>query len=153
MKTTDTPMPNHKVVPREECQGITEGFGTKRFGDATFTTGLSRRAFLQAGAMAITATGLASAGNDSKGGETMKTTSRSDEPGRKEQAIRTGGLSKARLGRMQDVMAGHVERGAVPGLVTLVSRRGEVHVDAIGMKAGGGTATRCGATQFSALPR
>jgi len=103
--------------------------------------------------MAITATGLASAGNDSKGGETMKTTSRSDEPGRKEQAIRTGGLSKARLGRMQDVMAGHVERGAVPGLVTLVSRRGEVHVDAIGMKAGGGTATRCGATQFSALPR
>ena len=51
----------------------------------------------------------------------------------------TGGLSKARLGRMHDVMAGHVERGAVPGLVTLVSRRGEVHVDAIGMKVAGGT--------------
>ena len=50
----------------------------------------------------------------------------------------TGGLSKARLGRMHDVMVGHVERGAVPGLVTLVSRRGEVHVDAIGMKAVGG---------------
>ena len=49
----------------------------------------------------------------------------------------TGGLSKARLGRMHDVMAGHVERGDVPGLVTLVSRRGEVHVDAIGMKAVG----------------
>ncbi len=47
----------------------------------------------------------------------------------------TGGLSKARLGRMHDVMAGYVERGEVPGLVTLVSRRGEVHVDAIGMKA------------------
>src|SRR5436189_2103743 len=47
----------------------------------------------------------------------------------------TGGLSKARLGRMHDVMAGYVERGDVPGLVTLVSRRGEVHVDAIGMKA------------------
>jgi CubicO group peptidase (beta-lactamase class C family) len=46
-----------------------------------------------------------------------------------------GGLSKARLGRMHDVMAGYVERGEVPGLVTLVSRRGEVHVDAIGMKA------------------
>ncbi len=29
-------------------------------------------------------------------------------------------------------MAGYVERGDVPGLVTLVSRRGEVHVDAIG---------------------
>src|SRR6266849_5582701 len=50
----------------------------------------------------------------------------------------TGGLSKARLGRMHDVMAGHVARGQVPGLVTLVSRRGETHVDAIGMKAAGG---------------
>jgi CubicO group peptidase (beta-lactamase class C family) len=49
--------------------------------------------------------------------------------------MNTGGLSKARLGRMHDVMAGYVERGDVPGLVTLVSRRGEVHVDAIGMKA------------------
>jgi len=38
---------------------------------------------------------------------------------------------------MRDVMAGHVERG-VPGLVTLVSRRGEVHVEALGMKAVGG---------------
>src|SRR5437667_9640841 len=47
----------------------------------------------------------------------------------------TGGLSKARLGRMHDIMAGYVERGEVPGIVTLVSRRGEVHVDAIGMKA------------------
>jgi CubicO group peptidase (beta-lactamase class C family) len=51
----------------------------------------------------------------------------------------TGGLSKARLGRMHDVMAGYVERGEVPGLVTLVSRRGEAHVDAIGMKALGGS--------------
>jgi CubicO group peptidase (beta-lactamase class C family) len=46
-----------------------------------------------------------------------------------------GGLSEARLGRMRDVMSGHVERGEVPGLVTLVGRRGEVHVDAIGLKA------------------
>src|SRR6266851_661777 len=53
----------------------------------------------------------------------------------KEQAMSTGGLSKARLGRMHEVMAGYVERGEVPGLVTLVSRRGEVHVDVIGMKA------------------
>ncbi len=51
-----------------------------------------------------------------------------------------GGLSKARLDRMHDVMAGHVERGQVPGIVTLVSRRGEVHVDAIGMKTVGGRA-------------
>jgi CubicO group peptidase (beta-lactamase class C family) len=39
---------------------------------------------------------------------------------------------------MHDVMAGHVERGDVPGVVTLVSRRGEVQVDAIGRKAMGG---------------
>ncbi len=50
----------------------------------------------------------------------------------------TGGLSEARLSRMHDIMAGYVERGDVPGLVTLVSRHGEVHVDAIGMKASGG---------------
>src|SRR5436190_21847503 len=50
----------------------------------------------------------------------------------------TGGLSRDRLGRMHDVMAGYIERGELPGLVTLVSRRGEVHVDAIGMKAVGG---------------
>ena len=49
-----------------------------------------------------------------------------------------GGLSKARLGRMHNVMAGYVERGDVPGLVTLVSRRGEVHVDALGATAVGG---------------
>ena len=30
-----------------------------------------------------------------------------------------GGLSKARLSRMQDVMAGYVGRGEVPGIVTL----------------------------------
>jgi CubicO group peptidase (beta-lactamase class C family) len=48
-----------------------------------------------------------------------------------------GGLSRARLDRMHHVMTGYVERGEVPGLVTLVSRRGEEHVDAIGMKAVG----------------
>ena len=47
------------------------------------------------------------------------------------------GLSRARLDRMHEVMAGYVERGDVPGLVTLVSRRGEVHVDVIGNKTVG----------------
>jgi hypothetical protein len=45
------------------------------------------------------------------------------------------GFSLARLGRMHDVMAGHVERATVPDVATLVSRRGEVYVDAIGMTA------------------
>jgi CubicO group peptidase (beta-lactamase class C family) len=52
----------------------------------------------------------------------------------------SGGFSKARLGRMHDVMAGHVARGRVPGLVALVSRRGETHVDAIGTTTVGGSA-------------
>jgi CubicO group peptidase (beta-lactamase class C family) len=50
----------------------------------------------------------------------------------------SSGLSKARLGRMHHTMAGYVESGEVPGIVTLVSRRGEVHVDAIGSKVMGG---------------
>src|SRR5918994_701522 len=50
-----------------------------------------------------------------------------------------GGLPTPRLARLHDVMAGYVERGDVPGIVTLVSRRDEVHVDAIGMKALGGS--------------
>ncbi len=36
---------------------------------------------------------------------------------------------------MHDVMAGYVERGDVPGIVTLVSRRGEMHINAVGMRA------------------
>lgn len=50
-----------------------------------------------------------------------------------------GGLSKLRLERMHHVMAGYVERGEVPGLVTMVCRRGEMHVDAIGTRALGGS--------------
>lgn len=48
------------------------------------------------------------------------------------------GFSQARLGRMREVMRGYVERGDVPGLVTLVSRHGETRVDAIGTMAFGG---------------
>jgi len=48
-------------------------------------------------------------------------------------------LSEARLACLRDVMAGFVERGEVPGLVALVSRRGETHVEALGMKALGGS--------------
>jgi CubicO group peptidase (beta-lactamase class C family) len=47
----------------------------------------------------------------------------------------TKGISKPALDRLHGVMAGHVERGDFPGLVTLVSRHGEAHVDAIGRLA------------------
>jgi CubicO group peptidase (beta-lactamase class C family) len=53
-----------------------------------------------------------------------------------------GGLSEARLGRLHDVMAGYVERAEIPGMVTLVSRRGSVHVDALGSTAIGGEPVR-----------
>jgi CubicO group peptidase (beta-lactamase class C family) len=52
----------------------------------------------------------------------------------------TGGLSSTRLARMHDFMSRLVERGEVPGLITLVSRRSEVHVDAIGVKTIGESA-------------
>jgi CubicO group peptidase (beta-lactamase class C family) len=47
-------------------------------------------------------------------------------------------FSKARLARLHKVMAGFVERGEVPGLVALVSRRGETQVEALGTKTLGG---------------
>ncbi len=45
-------------------------------------------------------------------------------------------------GRVHDAMAGHIERGEVPGLVTLVYRRGEAHADTIGARAFGGNPMR-----------
>ena len=41
----------------------------------------------------------------------------------------------ARLDRMRGVMSAYVERGRLPGLVTVVSRRGETRVEAIGAMA------------------
>ena len=48
---------------------------------------------------------------------------------------RSSGLSPARLARMHDTMARHVDNGRLPGLVTLISRRGAEHADAIGTSA------------------
>jgi CubicO group peptidase (beta-lactamase class C family) len=46
-----------------------------------------------------------------------------------------GRFSKAGFDRLRGVMAGHVERGDLPGLVMLVSRHGEAQVDAVGRLA------------------
>lgn len=56
------------------------------------------------------------------------------------QATPAGGLSPGRLARVHDAMRRHVDSGQLPGLVTLVSRRGEEHVDAIGTLAFGSDA-------------
>jgi CubicO group peptidase (beta-lactamase class C family) len=53
--------------------------------------------------------------------------------------IMSGGFSAARLKRMNATMAGHAARGDVAGLVTLLSRRGEVLVEAHGTLAAGGS--------------
>src|SRR5579872_3895872 len=47
-------------------------------------------------------------------------------------------LAKDRLDRLHDIMAAHVERGTAPGLVSVVARRGEAQVDALGVTAVGG---------------
>jgi CubicO group peptidase (beta-lactamase class C family) len=49
----------------------------------------------------------------------------------------TKGLSTKGLARLHEVMADHVERGAMPGLITLVARHGDVHIDVIGAQAFG----------------
>lgn len=52
--------------------------------------------------------------------------------------ITHSGLSEARLNRLHEVMSLHVEKGAAPGLVSVVARRGESHIDPIGTVALGG---------------
>lgn len=55
----------------------------------------------------------------------------------------SSGFSETGLQRMRDVLARHVESGKIPGLVALVSRNGETHVEAIGtMRHDGGVPMR-----------
>ncbi|MFI6777049.1 serine hydrolase domain-containing protein [Nocardia sp. NPDC050412] len=53
------------------------------------------------------------------------------------------GFSEAGLRRVRDVLDRHVESGKIPGVVALVSRGGQTHVEAIGtMRADGGAPMR-----------
>ncbi|MFG3616459.1 serine hydrolase domain-containing protein [Nocardia sp. NPDC047654] len=62
---------------------------------------------------------------------------------RDDEGARHGGLSRPGLRRMRDVLAGHVAAGAAPGLVALVSRGDDVHVETLGtMHEGGGEPIR-----------
>ncbi|MFQ6197166.1 serine hydrolase domain-containing protein [Streptomyces sp. NPDC000405] len=55
----------------------------------------------------------------------------------------TDGFSEAGLRRLREVLARHVESGRIPGLVALVSRGEETHVEAIGtMRHEGGAPMR-----------
>ncbi|MDI6099549.1 serine hydrolase domain-containing protein [Actinoplanes sp. NEAU-A12] len=54
-----------------------------------------------------------------------------------------GGFSKTGLHRLRDVLARHVESGRIPGVVALVSRGPETHVEALGtMRHDGGAPMR-----------
>src|ERR1700742_3781542 len=50
----------------------------------------------------------------------------------------TGRLNQVRVVDMHRAMGGYVERGDVPGMVTLIARGDEVVIDAIGTKSVGG---------------
>ncbi|MGI5273470.1 serine hydrolase domain-containing protein [Nonomuraea sp. CA-218870] len=53
--------------------------------------------------------------------------------------MENGSFSAAGLRRLRDVLTGHVESGKIPGLVALVSRGDETHVEALGtMRHDGG---------------
>ena len=41
-------------------------------------------------------------------------------------------LNPSGIAGLHEAMAGHIERGDIPGIVTLIGRGGEVHVDAVG---------------------
>src|SRR6185503_5292596 len=73
-----------------------------------------------------------------RGAETMVATLSEAASGK--HAILAGGLSPARIARMHGIMRHHVESGQLPGLVALVSRRGEEHVEEIGTLAFGSNA-------------
>ena len=47
-------------------------------------------------------------------------------------------FSTSRFARLRPALAGYVERGEVPGVVALLARHGETHVEAVGSKIAGG---------------
>lgn len=46
-------------------------------------------------------------------------------------------LNTARIAELHTAMTGHVERREIPGIVTLIARGDEIHVDAVGVKSVG----------------
>jgi CubicO group peptidase (beta-lactamase class C family) len=53
--------------------------------------------------------------------------------------VASPGFTSDGLARVRTAMTGYVDRGAMPGLITVVSRGDELHIEPIGMKAVGGT--------------
>src|SRR5689334_17248658 len=55
-----------------------------------------------------------------------------EAPGVGDRSMSGPGLSKLGLERMGRLLAGHIERREMPGLVALVARHGDVHVETHG---------------------
>jgi CubicO group peptidase (beta-lactamase class C family) len=100
------------------------------------TTRIDRRKVLQHSAAGLAIPAQAAAGRPAGGAahSALDSVPGSIGIGETTSATSGGGLSQARLDRMHEAMARHVESGRLPGLVMLISRRGEVHADAIGVK-------------------
>jgi CubicO group peptidase (beta-lactamase class C family) len=101
------------------------------------TTPIDRRKVLRHSAAGLAIPALAAAGRPAGGAahSALDNAMSSIGIGGATSALSGGGLSQERLEQMHEAMTRHVDSGRVPGLVTLISRRGEVHVDAIGMTA------------------
>lgn len=100
--------------------------------------GLDRRTLLKTAAASAALAPAAAAAQSSQ--SAPEPASQTNETVRRSETMSSGGLSKARLGRMRAALARHVESGYLPGLVALVDRRGETHVEAIGTLAFGSAA-------------
>jgi CubicO group peptidase (beta-lactamase class C family) len=57
-------------------------------------------------------------------------------------AISSKAFTSDGLQRVHDTMAAYVERGEVPGMVSVLSRKGEVHADTLGVSTVGGAPIR-----------
>jgi CubicO group peptidase (beta-lactamase class C family) len=56
--------------------------------------------------------------------------------------VTTGGFSLKRLARVQELLERHVDSGFVPGMVAVLARHGEVHIEAAGNLAFEGAGSR-----------
>lgn len=90
---------------------------------------LPRREFVGRAAASLAAPAAASAAGPSAG-KVM-----AGSPREKDTVMSDEAFDAERLGRMHDVMAGYVARDVMPGLVTVISRHGEVVAETYGVTA------------------
>jgi CubicO group peptidase (beta-lactamase class C family) len=108
---------------------------------------LDRRTFIVAGG-AGAATGLSGSALADTGAETGTEGASARSSGRSRPVVSGGGFSQARLGRIEEVLARHVDSGRIPGAVAAVRRHGHTHAVAVGTMAFGSEAPMARDTIF-----